>query len=164
MWDKLFPNQLEKEKREQDKLIQEQLAQMQLQDELRLEKITQRGLINKELQRQEEEAKEEQQQRLEQDRLKEKETKKETDAAKKPPNGNEDPKKLSMLEMARLGYQELVNAIIRPPRAEYKVSFEKDWLSFEKDWLGNETMMIFQRVSLSLALLILVSSRFFLIF
>ena len=30
-------------------------------------------------------------------------------------------KKLSYYQMARLGYQELVNAIIRPPRAEYKV-------------------------------------------
>jgi hypothetical protein len=30
-------------------------------------------------------------------------------------------KKLSYFQMARLGYQELVNAIIRPPRADYKV-------------------------------------------
>ena len=30
--------------------------------------------------------------------------------------------KLSYLQMARMGYQELVNAIIRPPRADYKVS------------------------------------------
>jgi hypothetical protein len=30
-------------------------------------------------------------------------------------------KKLSYLQLARLGYQELVNAIIRPPRADYKV-------------------------------------------
>lgn len=30
-------------------------------------------------------------------------------------------KKLSYIQMARLGYQELVNAIIRPPRADYKV-------------------------------------------
>lgn len=33
-----------------------------------------------------------------------------------------DPKKLSYVQMARLGYQELINAIIRPPRADYKVS------------------------------------------
>ena len=31
-------------------------------------------------------------------------------------------KKLSYIQMAKLGYQELVNAIIRPPRADYKVS------------------------------------------
>jgi hypothetical protein len=30
-------------------------------------------------------------------------------------------KKLSYVQMAKLGYQELVNAIIRPPRADYKV-------------------------------------------
>jgi hypothetical protein len=34
-----------------------------------------------------------------------------------------EPKKLSYLQMAKLGYQELVNAIIRPPRADYKVIF-----------------------------------------
>lgn len=33
----------------------------------------------------------------------------------------QDPKKLSYIQMAKLGYQELVNAIIRPPRADYKV-------------------------------------------
>jgi protein subunit release factor B len=31
------------------------------------------------------------------------------------------PQKLSYLQMAKMGYQELVNAIIRPPRADYKV-------------------------------------------
>ena len=30
--------------------------------------------------------------------------------------------RLSYLQMAKIGYQELVNAFIRPPRAEYKVS------------------------------------------
>jgi hypothetical protein len=30
-------------------------------------------------------------------------------------------KKMSYIQMAKLGYQELVNAIIRPPRADYKV-------------------------------------------
>jgi hypothetical protein len=28
---------------------------------------------------------------------------------------------MSYIQMAKLGYQELVNAIIRPPRADYKV-------------------------------------------
>lgn len=37
---------------------------------------------------------------------------------------SEQEKKLSYFQMARLGYQELVNAIIRPPRAEYKVRNE----------------------------------------
>jgi hypothetical protein len=35
-------------------------------------------------------------------------------------------KKLSYIQMAKLGYQELVNAIIRPPRADYKVSRTDD--------------------------------------
>ena len=34
---------------------------------------------------------------------------------------HEQERKLSYLQMARIGYQELVNAIIRPPRADYKV-------------------------------------------
>ena len=39
-----------------------------------------------------------------------------------PQNTNDEPtKKLSYLQMAKLGYQELINAIIRPPRADYKV-------------------------------------------
>jgi len=43
--------------------------------------------------------------------------------SKKQPNfedDKEEQKKLSYFQMARMGYQELVNAIIRPPRAEYK--------------------------------------------
>ena len=35
----------------------------------------------------------------------------------------EKNKKLSYIQMAKLGYQELVNAIVRPPRADYKVCF-----------------------------------------
>lgn len=38
----------------------------------------------------------------------------------------QQPKKLSYIQMAKLGYQELVNAIIRPPRADYKVSTDCD--------------------------------------
>lgn len=38
-----------------------------------------------------------------------------------PPDSDETPKKLSYIQMAKLGYQELINAIIRPPRADYKV-------------------------------------------
>ena len=42
----------------------------------------------------------------------------------------EQQKKLSYYQMAKLGYQELVNAIIRPPRADYKVRFVLMLLSF----------------------------------
>jgi hypothetical protein len=44
-------------------------------------------------------------------------------------------KKLSYFQMARLGYQELVNAIIRPPRADYKVRLCDP--SFFVCWEGN---------------------------
>jgi len=34
---------------------------------------------------------------------------------------NKDPKKLGLYQMAKVGYQELCNAIIRPPRSKYKL-------------------------------------------
>jgi hypothetical protein len=34
---------------------------------------------------------------------------------------SDDPAKMGYFSMAKAGYQELINAIIRPPRAEYKV-------------------------------------------
>jgi len=37
------------------------------------------------------------------------------------PDGAAFHKKLGYIQMARMGYQELVNAIIRPPRADYKI-------------------------------------------
>jgi hypothetical protein len=46
-------------------------------------------------------------------------------AAARRKRDQEDPKKMGYIQMAKMGYQELVNAIIRPPRAEYKVSSEK---------------------------------------
>lgn len=36
-------------------------------------------------------------------------------------SAKEQQRKMSYFQMARMGYQELVNAIIRPPRADYKV-------------------------------------------
>ena len=56
----------------------------------------------------------------EQARLKKIEEKKAAAAAKE--KEEMDPRKMGYIQMARMGYQELVNAIIRPPRAEYKVS------------------------------------------
>jgi hypothetical protein len=43
---------------------------------------------------------------------------------------DEPPKKLSYIQMAKLGYQELINAIIRPPRADYKVRLRKGTTNF----------------------------------
>ena len=42
-------------------------------------------------------------------------------AAKEKEREEMDPRKMGYIQMAKMGYQELVNAIIRPPRAEYKV-------------------------------------------
>jgi hypothetical protein len=46
-------------------------------------------------------------------------------AGKRKKNGETTQGKMGYIQMARLGYQELVNAIIRPPRADYKVR----WIS-----------------------------------
>jgi hypothetical protein len=48
-------------------------------------------------------------------------------------NSAQDPKKMSYIQMAKVGYQELVNAIIRPPRADYKVCcvLYRGWYTFE---------------------------------
>ena len=54
-----------------------------------------------------------------------KEARKEAKAAarrkKQAAESAEEQKKMGYFQMAKLGYQELVNAIIRPPRADYKV-------------------------------------------
>jgi hypothetical protein len=42
-----------------------------------------------------------------------------TDVERK--KSNAVPGKMGYIQMAKLGYQELINAIIRPPRADYKV-------------------------------------------
>jgi len=40
-----------------------------------------------------------------------------------------DPRKMGYYQMAKMGYQELVNAIIRPPRADYKVCSKSYFIS-----------------------------------
>lgn len=57
----------------------------------------------------------------EQAKLKKIEEKKAAAAAAAKEKEEMDPRKMGYIQMARMGYQELVNAIIRPPRAEYKV-------------------------------------------
>ena len=53
-----------------------------------------------------------------------------------------DPKKMSYMQMAKMGYQELVNAIIRPPRADYKVNgydapfYDTDYRMRLFSWIG----------------------------
>ena len=48
----------------------------------------------------------------------------------------DEQKKLSYFQMAKMGYQELVNAIIRPPRADYKVR-GKTWIVLLPDEMEN---------------------------
>jgi uncharacterized Zn finger protein (UPF0148 family) len=44
-----------------------------------------------------------------------------SDGSEKRRSNSDQNSKPSYIQMAKMGYQELVNAIIRPPRAEYKV-------------------------------------------
>jgi len=44
----------------------------------------------------------------------------------------EKEKKMSYIQMAKMGYQELVNAIIRPPRADYKVRMKLVYLKLSR--------------------------------
>ena len=117
MW-QVFQNKgklkLEEEKQQQEDLIKEQLKALKLDHELQYGKITQRGLIAK--------------MKLDEENEKAKEKKaaatakvNDTQEVKTPSQMIEEKKKLSYLQMARLGYQEVINAIIRPPRAKYKM-------------------------------------------
>ena len=118
MWDIFNRKQgeIEDEKQRQEEVIMEQLKALELDHELQSGKITQRGLVAKQML--EEEALRKEIERKEQ------QLKKENQQQQQRQNSNEEmdeKKKLSYIEMARLGYQEVINAIIRPPRANYKV-------------------------------------------
>jgi hypothetical protein len=53
-------------------------------------------------------------------------------------------KKLSYIQMAKMGYQELVNAIIRPPRADYKVRSSGSLIAtFEEASFYADTLIAF---------------------
>jgi hypothetical protein len=127
---------LQEERKLQGDLIATQLRALELDHELEYEKLTQRGLIaNKE----QKIAKEKEQERLEKKKLaRTTSTSKsstdnsmgEEDAAgddsspEDAQNGSTTSKEeMGYVEMARMGYQQLVNAIIRPPRCSYEVSY-----------------------------------------
>jgi hypothetical protein len=100
---------LDEERQVQEQLIKEQLKTLELEKELReleKEKITQKGFVQvaRRKIRQEGENEKNQSSSSEQD------------------DQQKDKKSLSHIEMARQGYQQLVDAIIRPPRAKYKAS------------------------------------------
>jgi hypothetical protein len=124
---------LQEERKRQEDLIAAQLRALELDHELEYEKLTQRGLIaNKE----QKIAKEKEQERLEKKKLTRTTSKSSTDnsmgeedaagddsSLEDAQNGSTTSKEeMGYVEMARMGYQQLVNAIIRPPRCSYEVS------------------------------------------
>jgi hypothetical protein len=124
---------LQEERKRQEELIAGQLRALELDHELEYEKLTQRGLIaNKE----QKIAREKEEERLEKKKLSRNTSKSSSDnsmgvedaagedgALEDAPNGSTTSKEeMGYVEMARMGYQQLVNAIIRPPRCIYEVS------------------------------------------
>ena len=120
---------LQEERLRQEKLIAEQLKEMNMDHELEYEKLTQRGLVaNKEQTM----AKEKELELLEKKRLARKGSKTsfqgseddtESSAEESKPRGAINREEMSYIDMARTGYQQLVNLIIRPPRADYEVCY-----------------------------------------
>jgi pimeloyl-ACP methyl ester carboxylesterase len=133
MWD-LFgakEKKLQEERQRQEQLIKEQLKALEcnLEHELQKEKITQKGLIaKKKLEQKQKRAFEEEQKKKEKQH-------RNTGGSNTPPPPPPPPseeeasreeaseKKVvrSNIEIAREGYQQLVHAIIRPPRATYNM-------------------------------------------
>ena len=129
MWGK--QRKLQEERKRQEDLIAGQLRAMELDHELEYEKLTQRGLIANQQQKI---AKEKQDEEVKKKRIARKNSRQSSNDADDEDSSQDDSNKdkaptskeeMSYVEMARMGfcYQQLVNAIIRPPRAKYEVSF-----------------------------------------
>jgi hypothetical protein len=135
MW-KLFgssdqESELQKARKRQEQLLHEQLAEIGIENEVlrkwKKDQETQEGLVNAVKLKKEKE----QQQQLQKEEVKSvpangESTSSNGDASQQASNNQQQQQQqtreeLSYVEMARLGYQELVNAIIRPPRATYEV-------------------------------------------
>mmetsp|Transcript_34088 Transcript_34088/g.38794 ORF Transcript_34088/g.38794 Transcript_34088/m.38794 type:complete len:512 (-) Transcript_34088:77-1612(-) len=117
---------LQGERERQSNLIAQQLKSMELDHELEYEKLTQRGFIANQEQKI---AKEKREELLKKKKTAKKATKPSSSVEVEDENSSyEDFKKeptskeeMSYVEMARQGYQQLINAIIRPPRAQYEM-------------------------------------------
>ena len=138
---KNHPISLEEQKKQQELIIQKELAKLSLQHEYQKQKITQKGIIAKQKldkQRQEEEAKRFEDEAKAMKKMKgDKGSSSETnqngqkdseDNKNNSGNGKTndkasatDQKSSSYVDIIKDGYQQLVNVIIRPPRAVYKV-------------------------------------------
>jgi hypothetical protein len=118
MWNFGKESKLQEERKRQEDLIAEQLKAMELDHELEYEKLTQRGLIAN----QEKKIAKEKEEELLQKKMTKTASDDETSSEEENKKGPTTREEMSYVEMARMGYQQLVNAIIRPPRAEYEVS------------------------------------------
>ena len=134
MWNNLFgPSpqelELEQEKKRQEKILREQLAEMGLENDIRRwksEQETQEGLVNAAKLQKEKEQENQKRLRRQQQQKKNKNGQNNNDDHLSTTDNNnniqqQQPQEMSYVEMAQHGYQELVNAIIRPPRATYEV-------------------------------------------
>lgn len=132
---------LDEEKKKQEDLIAAQLKALELDHELEYEKMTQKGLVKQQEQKIQKE-KEEEEERIRKEKQKKKEMAKKastvSNRSKSSGDGivivdddsdssvdeNAQPnqkQEKNYLQMAQMGYQQLINAIIRPPRANYEV-------------------------------------------
>lgn len=126
---------LQEERQQREKLIVEQLKALQMDHELQRQTMTQKGLIaqqQRETERKKQEAAEEAERMLKQQEANEKNneaaaTANESTAPSTSTNGQQEEQKppgptqklAQHVQMARKGYEQLVNAIVRPPRASY---------------------------------------------
>lgn len=109
----LFENKeakLQQERLLQEKLISEQLQALQLEHELQRQTMIQKGLINR------------QQQQLKNEEKTATAAGVTTGSTETTHNTKPNNKLAQHMELARKGYEQLVHAIIRPPRATYKTS------------------------------------------
>ncbi len=112
---------LDEERQLQEQLIKEQLKTLELEKELReleKEKITQKGFVQ-----------------VARRKIRQEEGEHENNHSSSSEHDDQqkDKKNLTHIEMARQGYQQLVDAIIRPPRAKYKASeYEETSTVFSK--------------------------------
>ena len=129
---------LDEEKKKQEDLIAAQLKALELDHELEYEKMTQKGLVKQQEQKIQKE-KEEEEERIRKEKQKKKEMAKKSstvsdnsgdgivivdDDSDSSVDENAQPnqkQEKNYLQMAQMGYQQLINAIIRPPRANYEV-------------------------------------------
>ena len=145
--------ELERERKRQEQMLQEQLASMGLETDLRKwkrDQEMQEGLVNAAKLNMEKEKhhKEEEQRRRQKEATKNRNGSTNNDLQhQQPPEQEQQQKELSYIQMAQLGYQELVNAIIRPPRAKYELDSlgPTNFSFFEKNFTRMDSTLMTRR-------------------